>query len=66
MAAARRAVPGVDAALVCGEHAPLLTWLRVHVHGQGSRLGFNDLLRAATGKPLDPTDFEAHLTARYL
>ena len=27
---------------------------------------FNDLLRAATGKPLDPADFEAHLTARYL
>ncbi len=41
-------------------------WLRTHVHGQGSRLGFNDLLREATGKPLDPADFEAHLTARYL
>ena len=26
----------------------------------------NELLRAATGKPLDPKDFEAHLTARYL
>jgi carboxypeptidase Taq len=32
----------------------------------GSLLGFNDLLRAATGKPLDPADFQAHLTARYL
>ena len=66
MAAARRAVPGIDAALAQGDHAPLLGWLRTNVHGQGSRLGFNDLLRAATGKPLDPTDFEAHLTARYL
>ena len=66
MAAARRAVPDVDAALARGEHAPLLAWLRTHVHGQGSRLGFNDLLREATGKPLDPADFEAHLTARYL
>jgi carboxypeptidase Taq len=28
--------------------------------------GFQDLLRQATGKPLDPTDFTAHLTARYL
>ena len=45
---------------------PLLAWLRQRVHGQGSRLGFNDLLRAATGKPLDPGDFEAHLTRRYL
>jgi carboxypeptidase Taq len=66
MAAARRAVPGVDAALAGGEHAPLLAWLRTNVHGQGSRLGFNDLLRAATGKPLDPADFEAHLASRYL
>jgi carboxypeptidase Taq len=32
----------------------------------GSLLGFNDLLRAATGNPLDPADFQAHLTARYL
>ncbi len=66
MAAARRAVPDLDAALARGEHAPLLAWLRVHVHAQGSRLPFNELLRAATGKPLDPADFEAHLTARYL
>jgi carboxypeptidase Taq len=66
MAAARRAVPSVDAALAQGDHGPLLGWLRANVHVQGSRLGFNDLLRQATGKPLDPADFEAHLTARYL
>ena len=66
MAAARRAAPGLDAALAQGDHGPLLAWLRANVHGQGSRLGFNDLLRQATGKPLDPADFEAHLTARYL
>jgi Zn-dependent M32 family carboxypeptidase len=29
-------------------------------------LGFNDLLAAATGKVLDPADFEAHLMRRYL
>ena len=66
MAAARREVPDLDAGLGRGELAPLMGWLRTRVHGQGSLLGFNDLLRAATGKPLDPTDFEAHLTARYL
>ncbi len=66
MAAARRSVAGLDAALAQGDAAPLLGWLRTHVHGQGSLLGFQDLLRAATGKPLDPTDFEAHLTVRYL
>ena len=66
MAAARRAVPGLDAALGQGDLGPLMGWLRVHVHGVGSRLGFNDLLRAATGKALDPADFTAHLAARYL
>ena len=66
MRAARVATPGLDDALAKGDAAPLLTWLRVNVHGQGSRLGFQDLLRHATGKPLDPADFTAHLTERYL
>ena len=66
MAAARRAVPGLDAALGQGDLSPLVGWLRTNVHVHGSMLGFNDLLRSATGKPLDPTDFTAHLTARYL
>jgi carboxypeptidase Taq len=66
MAAARRAVPDLDAALARGDLGPLQAWLRTHVHGLGSRYGFNDLLVHATGKPLDPLDFEAHLTTRYL
>ncbi|MBR0665281.1 carboxypeptidase M32 [Roseomonas hellenica] len=66
MRAARAATPGLDAALAQGDTGPLLTWLRTHVHGQGARLGFQDLLRAATGKPLDPADFTTHLTERYL
>ena len=66
MAAARREVGDLDAALGRGDLGPLVAWLRLRVHAQGSRLGFNDLLREATGKPLDPADFEAHLAARYL
>jgi carboxypeptidase Taq len=66
MAAARRAIPAMDDHLALGDLAPLLAWLRTNVHGQGSRLGFNALLRQATGKPLDPADFQAHLAARYL
>jgi carboxypeptidase Taq len=66
MAAARRAEPDLDLALARGDLSPLLGWLRQHVHSQGSLLGFNDLMRAATGKPLDPADFEAHLIMRYL
>ena len=66
MAAARRDVSGVDAALGEGELAPLLGWLRANVHGKGSLLEFNALLQAATGSALDPSYFERHLTARYL
>jgi carboxypeptidase Taq len=66
MAAARREIAGLDAALGRGDLCPLLGWLRVKVHGKGSLFEFNALLSEATGKPLDPTDFEAHLTARYL
>lgn len=66
MAAARRSVAGLDAALAQGDLSPLLQWLREKLHGQGSRYEFNDLLVHATGKPLDPSAFEAHLTARYL
>ncbi len=66
MAAAHRDIDGLDAALGRGELAPLLAWLRQRVHGEGRRLGFNDLLLHATGKTLDPADFEAHLVRRYL
>jgi carboxypeptidase Taq len=66
MGAARRTLPDLDQALAEGDMTSLLGWLRANVHGQGSRLGFQDLLRAATGKPLDPADFMAHLRSRYL
>jgi carboxypeptidase Taq len=66
MRAARASVPGLDAGLGEGDFTPLREWLREKVHGQGSRLGFQDLLVEATGKPLDPSDFTAHLTGRYL
>ena len=66
MAAARSDTPGLDDALGRGDLSPLLAWLRTRIHAQGARLGFNDLLQSATGRPLDPAAFETHLAARYL
>ena len=66
MAAARTALPELDHSLAQGDLRPLVDWLRINVHAHGCRLGFNALLTEATGRPLDPTDFEAHLSARYL
>jgi carboxypeptidase Taq len=45
---------------------PLQDWLTRKVHALGSRYGFNDLLRHATGSALSDDAFEAHLRARYL
>jgi len=66
MASARAALPDLDRALAQGDLSPLVGWLRTNVHAHGSRLGFNGLLQAATGRKLDPTDFETHLRTRYL
>jgi len=66
MKAARAAVPDLDLRMIGGDLSGLVAWLRARVHAHGARLGFQDLLRAATGKPLDPADFEEHLTRRYL
>jgi carboxypeptidase Taq len=66
MQAAREQVPGLDEALSRGDLSLLLAWLRVHVHGIGSRLDLNAILKGATGRPLDPAAFQAHLRRRYL
>ena len=66
MSFARHAAPDLNAALSLGDLSPLMAWLKTHVHGQGSLLGFNALLEAATGQALDPDYFLAHLKARYL
>jgi carboxypeptidase Taq len=66
MAVATRQTQGMKTAMGLGDLSPLINWLHVNVHAHGSLMGFNELLRAATGKPLDQTDFQAHLRARYL
>jgi len=65
-AAARRVVAGLDDALGHGDLQPLVSWLGQHVHAQGSRHGFNALLKQATGAVLDPGCFERHLRRRYV
>lgn len=66
MAAAREAVSGLDLALAEGDLSPLTGWLRENMHRRASLYGFSALLTVASGKPLDPAAFEAHLTDRYL
>lgn len=64
--AARHQVPDLMAAIGRGDFSPLLGWLRRNVHEKGCLLPTRDLIAHATGRPLVPKVFEAHLRARYL
>lgn len=64
--AARLSEPQIMPAISRGDFAPLMAWLRTHVHGKGSLLSTDEILVEATGRPLDATAFETHLKRRYL
>ena len=64
--AAKTQVPEIEPGIAEGNFKPLFRWLKTHVHGKGSLLPAKELLIEATGKPLDPDIFKAHLNARYL
>ena len=64
--AAKKAVPEIEPGIAKGDFKPLFRWLKTHVHAKGSLLTANELLTEATGGPLDPKIFKAHLKARYL
>ena len=65
-AKARADAPEIVPAIARGEFRPLMTWLRANVHRHGSRFGYDELLRQATGRPLELDDFLHHLETRYL
>jgi carboxypeptidase Taq len=64
--AARRTRPEIPQAIARGDFAPLLGWLRQTIHSQASRWSAAELVTRASGKPLDPAIFKAHLERRYL
>jgi carboxypeptidase Taq len=66
MTVAVKQTQGMKTAMGLGDLSPLVNWLHINIHAHANLLSFNDLLKAATGKPLDPNDFQAHLRARYL
>ncbi|HCP01049.1 MAG: carboxypeptidase M32 [Alphaproteobacteria bacterium] len=64
--AARIAMPDLDKDIAAGRLAPLLSWLRINVHGQASRHSAEELIVRATGEELNPDIFLDHLESRYL
>jgi carboxypeptidase Taq len=64
--AACRALPEIPTALARGEFAPLIGWLRTHIHARASSASTEEILAAATGRGLDAAVYKAHLRRRYL
>ncbi|WKB55713.1 carboxypeptidase M32 [Eleftheria terrae] len=62
----RRATPDLDRRIAAGDLAPVLDWLRGNVWLQGSRWTTDELAVRASGEPLNPAHFRAHLESRYL
>lgn len=57
--------PEIYQELEQGKFNTLREWLRLNVHGKGSLLGYEELMTEATGEPLNPEIYLAHLNHRY-
>ncbi|WP_288842274.1 carboxypeptidase M32 [uncultured Deefgea sp.] len=62
----RRLYPDLDQRIGEGDLAPIFTWLNTHIWQQASQLETDQLIRSATGEPLNPVYFRQHLEQRYL
>jgi carboxypeptidase Taq len=59
------ALPDIDAQIECGEFAPLLGWLREHVHAYGKKFLPGELAVKATGEPLTSQHYLNYLQRKY-
>jgi carboxypeptidase Taq len=62
----RRATPDLDARIAAGDLTPLFAWLKANIWQPASRWPTPELARRASGEPLNPAHFRAHLQSRYL
>ena len=63
--AAERDLGPLAPQLAAGSFAPLLGWLREHVHRWGRRKTASEILQAATGSDLDAAPWLAYARAKY-
>jgi len=64
-AAAKETHPDIPEAISTGDFAPLVGWMRENLHTRASSGSTDELLQAATGKPLGTDAFKGHLEVRY-
>lgn len=58
--------PDLDARIASGDLSPVMNWLDANIWSQASRWSTDELVRRATGEPLNARHFRKHLEARYL
>ena len=58
--------PDILPSVARGDFTPLLTWLRTNVHSKASSAPLQDILKNATGAPLQADAFLTHIRRRYL
>lgn len=56
----------LEALVEKGSFAPIIGWLKQHVHGQASLYSMKELLEKATGEALSTAPFLTHIQRRYL
>ncbi|MFZ9035435.1 MAG: carboxypeptidase M32 [Francisellaceae bacterium] len=57
--------PQIPAHIARGDFAPLMQWLRHHIHSHGSLDQFDDLVRNASGSTLSASAYIEHIKNRY-
>jgi carboxypeptidase Taq len=65
-AAVERAVPDASLQIARGDFTAINAWRREHIWSRASMLTTPEIMRQATGEPLNAKYFEAHLRRRYL
>ncbi|MBL8352709.1 MAG: carboxypeptidase M32 [Burkholderiaceae bacterium] len=65
-AALRRDQPDLDQRIAAGDLAPVFDWLRRNIWHSASRWPTDELTLRASGEPLNPAHYRAHLESRYL
>lgn len=65
-AAVERAIPDAPAQVAKGDFSSINAWRRENIWSRASMLSTPEIMRQATGEPLNAKYFEAHLKKRYL
>jgi carboxypeptidase Taq len=61
----RRDIPVLDESIRKGEFSAPTMWLREHIHKFGSLYTPSDLIKQATGKSFDASDFLNYLETKF-